>query len=94
MAVLSMSKREFGRLDVLLRVQSGRLRVSDACALIGLRGVRCFVCCAASSKMVPRACFPSAEADPATTGSPLRFASWRYRSCATDTPTLARAGQK
>src|SRR6202162_569681 len=31
-----MSKQEFGRLDVLLRVQSGRLRVSDACALIGL----------------------------------------------------------
>src|SRR6516225_6888352 len=27
----------FSRLDVLLRVQSGRLRVSDACALIGLQ---------------------------------------------------------
>ena len=37
MAVLSMSKREFSRLDVLLRVQSGRLRVSDACVLIGLQ---------------------------------------------------------
>ena len=36
-AVLSMSKQEFGRLDVLLRVQSGRLRVSDACVLIGLQ---------------------------------------------------------
>jgi hypothetical protein len=33
MAVLSMSKQEFSRLDVLLRVQSGRLRVADACAL-------------------------------------------------------------
>src|SRR4249920_1876871 len=32
-----MSKQEFGRLDVLLRVQSGRLRVSDACVLIGLQ---------------------------------------------------------
>src|SRR5437879_3553771 len=32
-----MSKQEFSRLDVLLRVQSGRLRVSDACALIGLQ---------------------------------------------------------
>src|ERR1700732_317172 len=31
-----MSKQEFSRLDVLLRVQSGRLLVSDACALIGL----------------------------------------------------------
>ena len=29
-------EQEFSRLDVLLRVQSGRLRVSDACALIGL----------------------------------------------------------
>src|SRR2546429_429974 len=36
-AVLSMSKQEFNRLDVLLRVQSGRLRVSDACVLIGLQ---------------------------------------------------------
>ena len=37
MAVLSMSKQEFSRLDVLLRVQSDRLRVSDACVLIGLQ---------------------------------------------------------
>jgi hypothetical protein len=34
-AVLSMSKQEFSRLEVLLRVQSGRLRTSDACVLIG-----------------------------------------------------------
>ena len=37
MAVLSMSKQEFSRLEVLLRVQSGRLRVSDACVLIGVQ---------------------------------------------------------
>ena len=37
MAVLSMSKQEFSRLEVLLRVQSGRLRVGDACVLIGLQ---------------------------------------------------------
>jgi hypothetical protein len=36
-AVVSMSKQEFSRLDVLLRVQSGRLRISDACVLIGLQ---------------------------------------------------------
>ena len=36
MAVLSMSKQEFSRLEVLLRVQSGHLRVADACELIGL----------------------------------------------------------
>jgi hypothetical protein len=37
MAVVSMSKQEFSRLDVLLRVQSGRLRIADACALLDLR---------------------------------------------------------
>jgi hypothetical protein len=36
-AVLSMSKQEFSRLDVLLRVQSGGLHISDACVLIGLQ---------------------------------------------------------
>jgi hypothetical protein len=35
-AVVSMSKQEFGRLEVLLRVQSGSLRIADACELIGL----------------------------------------------------------
>ena len=37
MAAVSMSKQEFVRLEVLLGLQSGRLRVADACALIGLR---------------------------------------------------------
>src|ERR1700719_121579 len=32
-----MSKQELSRLEVLLRVQSGRLRVADACVLIGLQ---------------------------------------------------------
>jgi len=50
MAVVSMSKQEFSRLEVLLQVRSGRLRVADACELIGLhrrqvfrllRGLRC-----------------------------------------------------
>jgi hypothetical protein len=36
-AVLSMSKQEFSRLDVLLRVRSGGPRVGDACVLIGLQ---------------------------------------------------------
>jgi len=48
-AVVTMSKREFDQLETLLGVQSGRLRVADACALLGrsrrqvfhlLRGVR------------------------------------------------------
>ena len=37
MVVVSMSKQEFSRLEVLLRIQSGRLRVADACVLIGLQ---------------------------------------------------------
>ena len=39
MAMVPMSKQEFSRLDVLLRVQSGRLRVADACALMACIGV-------------------------------------------------------
>jgi hypothetical protein len=37
MTVLSMRKQEFSRLDVLLWVQSGRLWVADACALMDLQ---------------------------------------------------------
>ena len=37
MPVVSMSQREFSRLDVLLRVQSGGLRIADACVLLDLR---------------------------------------------------------
>ena len=36
MAVMSMSTKEFGRLEVLLSVQSGRLRVDDASQLMGI----------------------------------------------------------
>lgn len=36
MVTVSMSKREFDRLEVLLGVQSGRLRVADVCTLTGL----------------------------------------------------------
>ena len=70
-----MSKQEFSRLDVLLRVQSGRLRVSDARVLIGLQRRQVFGCCAGSSRTAPRACAPSTEANPATIGSPLRFST-------------------
>src|SRR3954463_9489225 len=37
MPVVSMSKKEFDRLEILLGVRSGRLRVADACELLGLR---------------------------------------------------------
>ena len=37
MSVVSMSDGEFGRFSVLSEVRSGRLRVSDACELLGLK---------------------------------------------------------
>ena len=37
MPVVSMSQKKFDRLEVLLGVQSGRLRVADACELLGLK---------------------------------------------------------
>ena len=37
MPVVSMSKKEFDRLEVLLGIRSGRLRVADACELLGLK---------------------------------------------------------
>ena len=37
MPVVSMSKKEFDRLEVVLGVQSGHLRVADACELLSLK---------------------------------------------------------
>ena len=37
MPVVSMSKKEFDRLEVLTGVQAGRIRVTDACELLGLK---------------------------------------------------------
>jgi hypothetical protein len=37
MPVVSMSKKEFDRIEVLLGVQSGRPRVADACELLSLK---------------------------------------------------------
>jgi hypothetical protein len=40
--VVSMSKKEFNRLEVLLGVQSGRLRVADGRELLSLKGRQVF----------------------------------------------------
>jgi hypothetical protein len=90
MTVVSMSKQEFSRLEVLLRVQSGRLRVSDACTLIGLRRRQVFVCYAVSSRTVRRACCPSIGVYPEIIDCPPRFVPWRCRLCVSGMPTLAR----
>ena len=71
-AVLSMSKQEFSRLEVLLRVQSGRLRVSEARVLIGLQRRQVFRRLRGLKRDGPGACLPNAVADPVTIGSLLR----------------------
>ena len=80
MAVLSMSKQEFSRLDVLLRVQSGRLRPADVCALMGLHRRQVFRLLVASSRMVLQACCRSDAASRAIIVFRLRFAPWHCPS--------------
>jgi hypothetical protein len=94
MAVLSMSKQEFGRLDVLLRVQSARLRVADACALIGLHRRQVFRLLVVSSRMVLPACFRSGAVSRAIIVIRLRFARWRCRSYASGMRTLVRPSRR
>ena len=93
-AVLSMSKQEFSRLDVLLRVQSGRLRVSDACVLIGLQRRQVFRLLRGLKQAGATSLLSKRRGNPATTGYPLRFAPWRCRLRASDTPTMARPWQR
>ena len=94
MAVVSMSKQEFSRLEVLLRVQSGRLRVSDACVLIGLQRRQVFRLLRGLKQDGTTSLLSKHRANPATIGYPLRFAPWRCRLCATDTPISARAWRR
>jgi hypothetical protein len=44
MTVVSMSNKEFSRLDVLTDLAAGRMVVSEACGILGLRRRQCFVC--------------------------------------------------
>jgi hypothetical protein len=77
MAVVSMSKQEFSRLDVLLRVRSGRLRVADACALMGLHRRQVSAFCVISDRMGSK---PAVEAAPGKGNqrtAPSLFASGR-----------------
>jgi hypothetical protein len=76
--VVSMSKQEFRRLEVLLRVQSGRLRIADACELIGLQRRQVFRLL--RGLKVPPACYRSAEANPAITVCRPKFVLLPCRS--------------
>ena len=94
MAVWSMSKQEFSRLEVLLRVQSGRLRVSDAYALIGLQRRQVFRLLRGLKQDGAPSLLSKHRGKPSNIGYPLRFAPWRCRSCASGMPTLARLWQR
>jgi hypothetical protein len=89
-ALVSISKQKFGRLDVLLRVQSGRLWVSDACVLIGLQRRQVFRLLGGLEQDGPASLLSKRLSDSVTIRSQLRCAPWHCRSCASDTPTLAR----
>ena len=39
MTVVSMSDKEFARLDVLLNLEAGRIRIADACTLLRLQAL-------------------------------------------------------
>ena len=90
MAVLSMSKQEFSRLDVLLRVQSGRLRVTDACVLIGLQRRQVFRLLRGLKQDGATSLLSKRRGRPSNHRLPAEVRTLTLRSCATNTPTLAR----
>jgi hypothetical protein len=93
MTVLSMSKQEFNRLDVLLRVQSGRLRVVDARALMGLHRRQVFRLLRGLKHDGPPSLLSKRRGNRAITVYRLRFARWLYRSCASGMLILAQPSQ-
>ena len=89
-AVLSMSKQEFGRLDVLLRVQSGRLRVSDACVLIGLQRRQVFRLLRGLKQDGATSLLFKRRGRPSNHRLPAEVRTLRCRSCGSGIPTSAR----
>ena len=89
-----MSKQEFSRLEVLLRVQSGRLRVADACVLIGLQRRQVFRLLRGLKQDGAASLLSKHRGKPSNHGYPSRFASWRWRLCGSGILTLARRWQQ
>ena len=77
MVIVSMSKLEFDRLEVLLDVQSGRLRVEDACTLIGLSRRQVFRLLQGLRDDGATSLVSRRRGRPATAGCRTRAASWR-----------------
>ena len=77
MPVVSMSKKEFDRLEVLLGVQSGRLRVADPCELLVLKRRQVFRLLAGLKHGVAISRSQSVVAGRATIVCPRRIVIWR-----------------
>src|SRR5271169_5612555 len=90
MAVVSMSKQEFSRLEVLLQVQSGRLRVADACELIGLHRRQVFRLLRGLKQDGATSLLSKRRGKPSNNRLPPKFVTLHCRPCATATPTSAR----
>src|SRR5450432_1625535 len=90
MTVLSMSKQEFSRLDVLLRVQSGRLRVADACALMGLHRRQVFRLLRGLKLDGAPSLLSRRRGQPSNHRLPTRFGRWRCPWSASGMQTLVR----
>jgi len=88
--VVSMSKKEFDRLEVLLSVQSGRQRVADACELLSLKRRQVFRLLAGLKHGGAASLARSGAADRAITVCLRRIVIWRCRWCANDMLILVR----
>jgi hypothetical protein len=75
---------------VLLRVQSGRLRVADACELIGLQRRQVFRLLRGLKQDGATSLLSKRETNPAITVCRPKFVLLPCRSCAIDTPISAR----
>ena len=75
MTVVSMSAKEFARLDVLLEMEAGRISIREACGLMGLRRRQVFRLLAAFRQYGAASLVSKRRGRPATTGCRLRCGS-------------------
>src|SRR5215467_13246797 len=85
-----MSKQEFSRLDVLLQVQSGRLRVADACELIGLQRRQVFRLLRGLKQDGATSLLSQRRGKPSNHRLPAEVRTLALSICGSGMPTLAR----
>lgn len=89
MVVVSMSTQEFSRLQVLLDVQSGRLRVEDAAQLIGLGRRQIFRLLNNIQASGPAGLISKRRGRPSNRHLPRRTGNWRWHWCVGAMPISA-----